>query len=342
MIHLLTRDNFREEVFKRDNYKCVICGSPAQDAHHILERRLWKDGGYYLENGASLCGVHHLQAEKTILSCATIREKAGIDKIVIPEHLYEEYFYDKWGNIVLSNGTRLKGDLFFDTSVQKILKAGGVLDSFSEYIKYPRTYHLPWSGTISSDDKVLRNTSHFEGKDVVATVKMDGEQFSLYRDYIHARSLDSRTHPSRDWVKNLHSKIAYLIPENWRVCGENLFAKHTIHYKNLKDYFMVFSIWNERNECLSWKETMEWADLLDLKYMPIIWFGKWNEERIKNLYMPSYEGDRCEGYVVRLMDGFSYADFKNSTAKYVHEDFRNDLKGRHHWMYQQITKNTKI
>jgi len=33
---LLTRDEFREGVFKRDNYKCVVCGAPAKDAHHII------------------------------------------------------------------------------------------------------------------------------------------------------------------------------------------------------------------------------------------------------------------------------------------------------------------
>lgn len=69
---LLTRDEFREGVFKRDNHKCVICGKPAQDAHHIMEKRLFDNCGYYLDNGASLCGKHHIEAEQTILSCEKI------------------------------------------------------------------------------------------------------------------------------------------------------------------------------------------------------------------------------------------------------------------------------
>ncbi len=43
---LLTRDNFREAVFKRDKNLCLVCNKQAKDAHHILERKLWEDGGY--------------------------------------------------------------------------------------------------------------------------------------------------------------------------------------------------------------------------------------------------------------------------------------------------------
>jgi len=59
---LLSRTEFREGVFERDKLKCVICGAPAVDAHHIIERRLFPDGGYYLDNGSSLCGDCHMKA----------------------------------------------------------------------------------------------------------------------------------------------------------------------------------------------------------------------------------------------------------------------------------------
>ena len=81
---ILSRDEFRESVFQRDNFKCVICGDKAKDAHHIIERRLFSDGGYYLDNGASLCEKHHIEAEETTLSCEEIRLKAGIENIIIP------------------------------------------------------------------------------------------------------------------------------------------------------------------------------------------------------------------------------------------------------------------
>lgn len=173
MSNLLTRDQFREGVFKRDNHKCVVCGAPAIDAHHILERRLWSDGGYYLENGSSLCEKHHIEAEKTNISVEKIRELCGITKPVIPSHLYDDTEYDKWGNIILANGNRLKGELFFDESVQKIIKEK--LPLFVDYVKYPRTHHFPWSGNINDDDRVMTDLSRFEGRRVIVTEKLDGE-----------------------------------------------------------------------------------------------------------------------------------------------------------------------
>ena len=141
---LLTRDEFREKVFKRDNHKCDVCGMKADDAHHIVERRLWDDGGYYLENGASVCEPCHLKCEQTLISCDELRFLYGVKVIHLPEHLYAEVDapYDKWGNPILPSGQRMKGELMDDPSVQKVLEP--VIHLFTNKVKYPRTYHLPW------------------------------------------------------------------------------------------------------------------------------------------------------------------------------------------------------
>ena len=65
--------------------------------------------------------------------------------------------------------------------------------------KYGRTFHLPFSLGQTDDDKTLKDCSMFEGKNVVATVKVDGENSTYYSDgYFHARSLDSKSHESRN------------------------------------------------------------------------------------------------------------------------------------------------
>jgi 5-methylcytosine-specific restriction endonuclease McrA len=58
------REKFRTVVFARDHSKCVFCGKPAVDAHHITDRSEMPHGGYILENGISVCEEHHIMCEK--------------------------------------------------------------------------------------------------------------------------------------------------------------------------------------------------------------------------------------------------------------------------------------
>jgi len=354
---LLDRDSFREGVFRRDGHKCVICGERGKlDAHHILERRLWDDGGYYLDNGATLCDEKpelypakhgcppyrevmehgcHMKAEQTVISCDQIRSAARITRIIIPDHLYRDHQYDKWGNIINSDGSRTKGELFGDESVRKVLRAGGVMDLFRDRMKYPRTYHLPWSPGTTDDDRVLPSVSVFEGREIVMTEKMDGENTTMYHDYIHARSLDSASHPSRGWVKNLHGYIQADIPVGWRLCGENLFAKHSIGYDSLPSYFMLFSIWNEHNMCLGWDEMCLYAEMLGLQVVPVLYRGIWDEAKIRQIER-SLDLQTTEGYTVRVTDPFSYGAFRHSIAKFVRA---SHVVSTHNWMMQAIVKN---
>jgi len=207
--------------------------------------------------------------------------------------------------------------------------------------KYPRSMHLPWSRTVGEDDKVLRNVEHFVGKEVVASAKLDGENCTMGPDFIHARSLDSRHHPSRDWVKALHGQIRWTIPEGWRVCGENLYAEHSIRYEDLPTYFMVFSVWNEKNNVLSWDEMKEFCDERGLVVVPELYRGIWDEEKIRGLW--PYEGlfgeAEPEGYVVRTVEGFNYNDFSRHLGKWVRP---KHVQTNQHWMHSQVTPNGKV
>ena len=343
---ILNRDTFRNSVFERDNHLCVVCKEPAVDAHHIMERRLFSNGGYYIDNGVSLCTKHHLEAEMTILTPEELRKKAGIKSIVLPEHLYRDVEYDKWGNEILKNGLRIKGELFHDTSVQKILIQGQVFKLFTDRVKYPRTYHLPWSPGMNRDDRMMPDVSIFERKNVMICEKLDGENTTWYSDYMHARSIDTSSHPSRNWVKNLWAQKGYNIPQGWRVCGENMFAKHAIHYTKengnaLKSYFYMFSIWDENNICLSWDETKEWAQLLEIELVPVFYEGIWDMNVIEELNKKMEANpNTIEGYVVRLTDEYHYSQFKSICGKYVR---KNHVQNNHgHWMQRKIEQNELI
>lgn len=199
--------------------------------------------------------------------------------------------------------------------------------------KYPRTPHLPWSSGATSDDVRIVDLAGFEGRRVVVTEKLDGENTSLYRDGMHARSIDSRHHPSRDWVKGLQARIGYEIPDGWRLCGENMYARHSVAYDDLESFFYLFSVWNGRDECLSWEETVTWAELLELPTPPVLFQGLWDTEAVRSLRVNTAI---CEGYVVRLADGFPYRDFARSVAKWVRP---SHVQTDDHWMHGAVVPN---
>lgn len=333
------RDEFREAVFARSYHLCVICGADAVDAHHIIERRLFPDGGYDINNGAALCETHHLAAESTELTCEEIREAAGIDVVVLPPDLYADTRYDKWGNPYREDGIRFKGPFYFDPSVRKIIKG-----DFVDYVKYPRTFHLPWSEGRTKDDRVMPNVNSLLNRSLIITEKMDGENTTFYRDFIHARSFDYGSHPSRDRIKSLHATVCGEIPYGWRICGENVYARHSIPYTDLKSFFLVFSIWNEANECLSWRETEEWCKLLGLETVPVFAHlaAAHTEEQLRDvcgdLYWKaeSFNSSMVEGYVVRPAEEFELKDFSKVVGKYVR---KNHVQTSSHWKYERVVPN---
>lgn len=205
--------------------------------------------------------------------------------------------------------------------------------------KFPKTFHFTWSPNLQNDDRMLPSDDILVGKNVVASLKIDGENCCMSREHIHARSISSKDHPSRHWVKSLHAQIKFNIPENWFLFGENVFATHSIHYRNLPSYFFLFTVVNEQNIVLSWDETKEWAELLGLQTVPPLYEGVWDVERIKACqydHCPMGWGDSQEGYVVRNSGSFHWDEFQSNCGKCVRKDH---VQTSDHWLNQALVPN---
>lgn len=203
--------------------------------------------------------------------------------------------------------------------------------------KYPRTYHFDFSLDVSSDDKILSNIDNFIGKEVIVTEKMDGENSNIYCDYFHPRSITDDGHPSRSWLKGYIAIFQYKIPKGWRICGENLYAKHSIYYTELENYFYAFSIWNDENFCLSWDHTVEFCEQLNITTVPVLYRGQFDYELIKELFL-NQDHNQHEGIVCRLADSFHYNDFAISVAKAVRKDH---VRSSEHWKNNWIKNKLK-
>lgn len=200
-------------------------------------------------------------------------------------------------------------------------------------VHYPRTPHLPWSPGAASDDVRAGDLSGLRGREVVVTEKLDGENTTLYADGLHARSLDSAHHPSRAWVKSLQGRIGGEIPRGWRVCGENLFARHSLAYEDLESWFYGFSVWDDGDRCLGWDRTVGFLRRLGVPVPPVLWRGVFDERALRALRLDTV----CqEGYVVRTVEGFAAREFGQRVAKWV--------RGGHvqtdtHWMHAAVVEN---
>jgi hypothetical protein len=215
---------------------------------------------------------------------------------------------------------------------------------FKKYIieavnpKFPRTYHLPWSEEVHSDDKTHSDVSFLLNKPLTITTKMDGSNVGISFDLVSSRSGDVPKHKSFDMLKQKVSTIKHDIPENMVIYGEWLYAKHSIEYDNLDDYLLSFAIL-DKNKWLSWKDVVEWSKLLNIKTVNVIK----NNIKFKNLNQLQEQTTKIarqvisrghEGIVIRLSGSFT--DYTKSTAKFVR---KGHVQTDKHWMFKDIKVN---
>lgn len=323
----MDREEFRKAVFDRDGNKCVVpgCSGAVQDAHHIIERSLWTDpseeGGYILDNGVSVCGVHHIHAEKNFIPPQAFRYWAHIGRVVLPKGLDPKNIYDKWGKVA-PRPNRVQ-------------------------IKYPHTPYLPFSPSV--DEKDLADAGYADVQDLVqkplvATVKMDGSNSTWTTEKVAARNAHDAPHKSFDLAKARHAKLKHMIPSNLQLFGEWLYARHSIHYQGrmaLGSLFQLFGVY-DRDYCLwlEWAAVEHWARVLGVETVPVVermeCAEAWELEKRLTEIGAEIIRQGHEGLVVRSAYPFHWGDFSRNVVKFVR---RGHVVTSEHWQYQSLVKN---
>ena len=217
-------------------------------------------------------------------------------------------------------------------------------------MKYPRTYHLPYSPGATKDDKKLQDGwfYNYKEKEIVITEKLDGENIHMSSKDCYARSdgAPTRTPWSRniwDPSNGLYWKIKDCIGPTETIFGENLYGEHSIHYNNLNNYFHLFAVNNGIN-WYSWDDVKLMAKFMDIPYVPELWRGIINtEDELKSLvekYVnePSLFGPDREGVVIRITNSFPINDFSKYVCKWVRP---NHVTTDEHWTRNWIKAKLK-
>lgn len=203
--------------------------------------------------------------------------------------------------------------------------------------KYGRTYHLPISPGATADDKTMGSISGLTEGELVITEKMDGENTTIHRGGMHARSLDSRHHSSRGWVKGFAAGISHRLGENERIVGENVYARHSIAYETLPSYFLGFC-WIIGDEVQSWDATLERFASLGITPVPTLYRGSYKDGLFEGM-AGALDMTRQEGFVVRVAGSFTEEEMRHCMGKYVRE---NHVQSDDHWMSQAVVPNGLI
>jgi hypothetical protein len=306
-----------------------------------MERSLWENGGYVVDNGASVCETHHKLAEKNIIPPQAFYRWIGVQNPPLPDGV--AYHSNKWGESLSPPPWK----------------------EYRDEIKYPSTRHLPWSHEQDRDD-----TSHSEigwatGIPLVATIKMDGGNCMLVKDMDDPIRARNGRHADKEhfdlakkwyWEENLYSKI----PKNLQLFGEWIYAKHSIHYgcdcddpcedigPALRDYFQLFGVYDKTYDIwLGWEETVAVAQDIGLTIVPpadggtyYITTGEDNEQKLwSDLYQLSQtvESRGHEGIVVRSALPFHYDQMDQRLGKYVRDD--HVIEGETHWSHRELVQN---
>ena len=222
-------------------------------------------------------------------------------------------------------------------------------DSSETHIhKFPRTPHLFNIGGATVDDRYVREDQYeyFLKNEVQVTEKVDGAQmgFSINEDfqimvqnrshYVTSQSaaqfklLDKWVHQHRDDLYSILDKDHILF-------GEWMYAKHSIEYNNLPDYFMAFDLYNKRERVFYNRRILEQKlEGTQIQIVRIMYQGLINKKQLLELIeQPSeYTNSRVEGVYLKVFEG----KFVKYRSKLVRNDF---LAGNQHWSKREVQPN---
>lgn len=212
--------------------------------------------------------------------------------------------------------------------------------------KYGRTYHFPFSPGTTSDDRF--NHTYWEDiqkiETLVHTEKLDGENNCLNQFGVFARSHVAPT--TSPWTSQIRERWELIKRDlgDIELFGENLYAVHSIGYKQIEDYYFVFAV-RQLDKWLSWEEVKFYAAMFDFPTVPELMIQLTDgltEELLKQQIIdwaqePSLfgsfdpqAGSDCtrEGIVTRNIGEYPVSEFIHNVFKYVR---KGHVKTDEHW-----------
>jgi hypothetical protein len=166
-------------------------------------------------------------------------------------------------------------------------------------MRSPKTYHIEDSrmppGKIDKDAVPF---SHVKNEFLVIEEKIDATSVSISFDKnaditIETRGIVANTkefNHIHTWAHDYMNKLWEILSDRYVMLGENCYAKHTIFYDNLHDYFLESDIYDKETD--TWLSTARRHKLIGSDFIysvPIIKIGRLSsKEELKELVGKSF------------------------------------------------------
>jgi len=212
--------------------------------------------------------------------------------------------------------------------------------------KYEKTYRIlvPQIDVKGKHYLSDAETKLLLGGTVTITEKVDGANVGIVRHKdtfkLQKRGslVDMSEHEQFNFFKawsQLNQDKLMQIPEGTVLYGELMYAKHTVFYDKLPDYFLAFA-WVDRKTD-EFKHRMDMEELCDkigLATTPFICQGHYDKTELFDLIPdPSACGSEpAEGIVV-------WNHRNGMKGKVVREEFVKNMEDDGHWIHKQVTRN---
>ena len=214
--------------------------------------------------------------------------------------------------------------------------------------KFPRTEHIYNIGGATVDDRIVskEKLEYFLENDVQITEKVDGAQLGFSMDENFKIIAQNRSHYVNSashsqfklldkWIFDHTEGLYQILNKDTILFGEWLYAKHSISYNNLPDYFMAFDLYDKNNKVFYNRKILEEKlNGTNIHGVRVMYEGKINKSQLLKMIEQKsiYTDGRVEGIYLKVFED----DYVKYRAKLVRNDF---LSGNKHWSKNIVEKN---
>jgi RNA ligase len=233
--------------------------------------------------------------------------------------------------------------------------------SRNDFVKYPRTPHL-FGSTGTPDDKHLgeRESSTFGADEsLIVEEKLDGTNVGIHfamngqlvlqcRGHLITSGMHLQYDLFKRWTVVKRPILEERLQDRYILFGEWLYARHSVHYRQLPHYFFEFDIYDkDAAEFLSLQRRLELVDGTGIQTVPVVHTGALGKAELASLIGPSRFDSQFDNPTTHrtdnLMEGLYLRTELNGVvagrAKFVRPEFIERVKQSEHWQHQAMVPN---